>query len=461
MVKYLPGGFFLSFLLCVSVYTYAQKENNIFYFGHEMGLDFNSGKPRLIKGALSSSEAAASICDESGRLLFYSDGNTVWNRAHQEMPRGKKILGGGIWPNGQIGNSATQGVVIVRSLQDRNQYYLFTLNSYERVKGSYPGYLRYSIIDMRLQDGMGDVVSSKKNIILDTACSEKMIVTQGEGCYYWLVTRKIHSPYFYCYKIDDKGIAKKPVISKSSIAADRYWGEMKVAPNGKFIAAIYTQFTPPGAWLEFNYFDKKTGKITRSEVMETFSTLNSMKSYGLEFSGNSTMLYAFMGDLFQYNLAFLPNIQDIARRKVWLGRFPISGMRMAPDHKIYISAHYKGELAAIREPDKQGTACGLDWHAIQLPERGQFPFKFKFYGYGLGSVTQIIRPTDTIINPAAVIIVGKKPSVKLTAPAGFRNYLWRNGSSDRTLECTSTSKQWVYSYEGCSVRIDTFNVQVN
>ena len=77
---------------------FSQKEHNVWYFGHNCGVTFNTpdGKPvALTDGQIDTWEGCSSICDESGNLLFYSNGVKAWNRNHQVMPNGDNLLGHG------------------------------------------------------------------------------------------------------------------------------------------------------------------------------------------------------------------------------------------------------------------------------------------------------------------------------------------------------------------------------
>ena len=72
--------------LFVSILGYAQKEANIWYFGENAGLDFNTTPPTpLTNGGLSTLEGCSSFSDSNGNLLFYSDGITVWDKNHNIM----------------------------------------------------------------------------------------------------------------------------------------------------------------------------------------------------------------------------------------------------------------------------------------------------------------------------------------------------------------------------------------
>ena len=77
--------------------SFAQKEANWWYFGSKAGLNFNSivsGLPTPVSnGAMVTQEGCASISDANGRLLFYTDGKTVWNRNHVVMSNGTGLLG--------------------------------------------------------------------------------------------------------------------------------------------------------------------------------------------------------------------------------------------------------------------------------------------------------------------------------------------------------------------------------
>ena len=69
------------------------KEGNTWYFGAysrgPAGLDFNGGDPVYLDDAgmpnNSCYEAYSTVSDADGQLLFYTNGETVWNRSHQTM----------------------------------------------------------------------------------------------------------------------------------------------------------------------------------------------------------------------------------------------------------------------------------------------------------------------------------------------------------------------------------------
>ena len=129
-------SFFYILLLCwFSVQ--AQKEANIWYFGNNAGIDFNSGVPvPLLDGQLDHVEGSASIADVNGNLLFYTDGITVYNRNHQIMPNGSGLLGD---------DTATNSALIVPKPNDPEKYYIFTADRTNKPDG-----VNYSELDISL-----------------------------------------------------------------------------------------------------------------------------------------------------------------------------------------------------------------------------------------------------------------------------------------------------------------------
>ena len=108
-------------ILACTLISYAQKQANIWYFGSNAGLDFNNGNPTaLTDGSMFTQEGCASIADENGNLLFYTDGLKAWNKNHQSMPNGTGLLGN---------YSSTQSAIIVPKPNSNKIYYIFIRNN--------------------------------------------------------------------------------------------------------------------------------------------------------------------------------------------------------------------------------------------------------------------------------------------------------------------------------------------
>jgi hypothetical protein len=85
---------FIVFLVLITNVVFSQGEANIWYFGENAGLDFNSGSPvALTNGQLVTDEGCATISNSSGQLLFYTDGITIYNKNHVVMINGTGLMG--------------------------------------------------------------------------------------------------------------------------------------------------------------------------------------------------------------------------------------------------------------------------------------------------------------------------------------------------------------------------------
>ena len=75
-------------------HTLAQPQTNHWYFGRNAGLDFSSGSPSIATGGQTfTDEGVASISDNNGNLLFYTEGTTVWDKNQSIMPNGTGLFG--------------------------------------------------------------------------------------------------------------------------------------------------------------------------------------------------------------------------------------------------------------------------------------------------------------------------------------------------------------------------------
>lgn len=451
-----------SFLLCLCciLLTFrasAQGENNVWTFGNHNGLNFNSGSPVFFQSSNVSLEGCASVSDAAGNLLFYSNGNNVWDASGAVMPNGSGILGNGSWLG--IPGSCTQGVAIIKSVANNSQYYLFVLDAAEDFMGpSYPGYLRYSVVDMSLNGGSGDVLPAQKNIYLDTAMSEKMTVTRGIGCSYWLVAHRNNSAAYRSFKIDFSGI--HPGITSNGIwTGDAGAGELKFSPDGKRIA---TANTYQGSSVEMADFDKATGILSN---FVNFGASPLQSNYGVSFSPDNSKLYVgmFSGSIFQYDLNLMPNTTAmVSSRYTVSSGYQFSGMRISPDNKIYVAMFQNTPfIACINNPNSAGNACNFNVNALPQPVSAQFTaIAGNPYGHGLGNAVVVTEAADTVISPVTDTLICLHDSVKLSAPADANSYTWNDGSTAPYRYITQSGTYWVSSMSNCSIQIDTFKMSL-
>jgi gliding motility-associated-like protein len=349
----------LHIILVISHASFAQKQNNQWRFGNGGAIDFNTVPPSFVNGAaIITGEGSASVADRTtGALLFYTNGITVWNSLNQVMPNGTGLLGGT-----STLLSSTTAAVIIPMPGSSNLYYVVTIDE----QGSDNG-VRYSVIDMTLNGGLGDVVAGQKNIFLLNTNSEKLeVVPAADGVSYWLLTRDNSGDSFYSFRITSAGIQNAPVISTVGSTQGNGAGHMKINRQFNKIA-IGVLF---GSKMELFDFNHATGVV--SNPISWNNILPSPLIYGIEFSPDGKVLYITdLNTILQYDLTqTTPQaIQNSAYQVATGGN---TSLQLGVDEKIYINS---GSINAINCPNKLGAACGYQTNVIANQTAGG--------GYGL------------------------------------------------------------------------------
>ena len=366
----------LTLFFCVHIWVTcnSQKQANIWYFGRHLGLDFSTATPTLLKDGqihedeLANAESTATISDASGTLLFYTDGVHVWNKLQQLMPNGFGLFGSG---------TTTQTLIVPKP--DGNLYYIFTASP----EGSddFGDYFpqanvgfHYSIIDMNLENGLGDVV--EKNILLVNSTTEKIAGTfHANGKDIWVVMHEWGNDVFRSFLITANGIEPTSVVSRvgakhglsvnpaGAMDSEDAKGQMKLSPSGEKLALTLYQ----SKIVELFNFDNAVGVITEIARLSGFSEA---PLYGVEFSSSSRFIYIGQVDKFVYQFDLLS--ENIYGSKVVLGvDFLLHDnpeqFQLAPDGKIYIAKYDMLFIGAIDFPDKAGKECKYEPAAIEIP----------------------------------------------------------------------------------------------
>ncbi|MBL7711735.1 MAG: hypothetical protein JNL13_04700 [Chitinophagaceae bacterium] len=305
---------FYLLMLLVTLPAGAQKENNIWAFSDSLGLDFNSGNPVLIPTRITARESCASVCDASGALLFYSNGLKVFDKTHTVMPNGNGIDGAAL-------SSATQGVAISPVPEEPGKYFLFTLDQIEWPGGT--GALHYSLIDMSLNGGKGDIVPGFKNRLLAKDMSEKMVLASScKGN--WLITHDMNKPVFYAWPLRSSSVALSPVVSVTpGLSGTRYiMGEMKMSTDYRNLYMVNM-----AGYIEGFDFNLRTGIVDGYKNIDTASN-----AYSIELSADNKKVYvADFSRIIQYDLALLPDLAAVRASKNVIAGGPYISMRRGPD----------------------------------------------------------------------------------------------------------------------------------
>ena len=381
----------LFFFTCYTVYS--QGEANNWFFSYQCGIDFNSGVPVANNVTpMGTASACAVASDANGNLLFYTNGTTVYQSDHNPMVNGTGLLGslasapGPFVPPVTPGASC-QGAGIVQNPGNPNEYYVFTLGAI-----GYDG-LRYSIVDLTLSGGLGDVTATK-NILLEDTLAEKMTIVKHANCTnYWVMVHKNFSSDFYAYEVTPSGI-NAPVIStigqpllfvpsSPPPGTTNFTGQMKFSPDG----SLLVNTVPYSGYVELFDFDNNTGILSNvrssppsfwlTNVNPNTGTVFS-RMFGAEFSpngkylyisqvpgisaqvaGNYSLIWQFPTDVPNFWLSG-QTIQGTLPAQPTLSVYLLGqlyGMQLGPDGKIYISRFGTSTLSVIDKPNLPGVAC--------------------------------------------------------------------------------------------------------
>ena len=353
----------LVLLLSLPLFSQVGPTSN-WYFGTNAGITFNSGTPvALTNGALTTTEGVATISDNSGNLLFYTNGITVWNRNHLIMTNGNGLLGD---------FSSTQSAIIVQKPLSNNIYYIFTSDNDAGTDG-----IRWSEVDMTLSGGLGAITTNKNLALLSPAqlsCEKLCAVRHCNNQDIWIISKDWNSNVFRCWAIGDVMIGTSPWYIQawsgtgviSSGATQGSYGQLKASPDGRKLAACYYGLTGGINKIEIYDFDPSTGWASNAQTISTEAGI-----YGCEFSPNGKVLYGGcnQGLLLQWNLCAGTIAQIRASRTVIsnLGPF-IGSLQIGPDSKIYVTRGTTS-LSVINSPNTLGLGCGYSDLSISLAGR--------------------------------------------------------------------------------------------
>ncbi len=385
-------------------FSYAQnKQANNWYFGHNAGITFNTpdGIPQAVfDGQIDQIEGCASISDPEGNLLFYTDGMTVWNALHDTMPNGFGLAGH---------PSSTMSAIVVPWPGRDSLYYLFTVPFMNSSIG-----LNYYIVNMNLDNGLGDVVNGVAHYL--TGPTEEMVtaVQHADGQSVWIITHLWGSNTFHSFLVDQDSIHSDPIVCSIGKSHNATWlaGYMKASMQGQYICCAVSDDES----FQIFQFDNATALLSDPVTLHGYSNNN---AYGLEFSpeGNKVYLsfYDFLDStiLVQYDLSIYDS-SAIVNSSVIINTSHspnfFSAMQIGPDNRIYIARYDYPYLSIIENPNEDGLACvfvdssvylddgsGLHMSKSGLPAFIQSffnPANFSWEGHCIGDTT-FFAITDT------------------------------------------------------------------
>jgi len=362
---------------------FAQKQNNFWYFGKNAALDFNGFDPfPLANSKMDAPAGAASVSDSTGKLLFYTDGASIWNSSHQKI--NSSDMSGDPW--------STQSATIVPDPDTVDQYFVFTTRRFDSTSPTNYGGNFYKI---RIKSGetgtiIYDFAAATGRGGLWTGLSEKFLAIpflRSDGkTGYWFLMHEFNSDNFVRIKYD--GVLNDPEfpvvgsVHKNDTVDDGTnrgaAGQMKVNDLGTRIALA----VEGGKYFELFRFNTNTGVIDRPVQIPAGDQGNKFgynhEAYGVEFSptgrygyqpASQNYLYGTARDgvLYQWDLSYENDPFQLRKTGQILSNNPemqFGALQIAPNDKIYVAFKGQDFIGVINAPMRPD--CKFDANGARL-----------------------------------------------------------------------------------------------
>jgi gliding motility-associated-like protein len=353
--------------VCPVLTIRAQKEYNIWYFGDSAGLDFNYDPPKPLSNfRMWTFESSSSVCDKNGNLLFYTNGNIIYNKERRLMVNGK--MKGRHF-------SAVQGSMILPVPFNDSLYYILLSSEHESSLNGRVDSLLYMVVDIKQDSGRGAVIK-KETPLLPRSLEGFTACLHANGRDYWIATQEEGKDRFNCIRTIN-GRFSDTIVSNEVIAADSNTGYLfisKFSPDSKKVLSHSVYFSPKKKIYYTSFFlyrfDNVTGRISDSIRIPCGET----PVIRAEFSPDSRFLYVemqknynnqsgiFQFDLKDWNYGSILNSMTLISD--WL--YSSQGLQLGPDGRIYIFKWEAPFMGYIDHPNKKYPECFFSKASIRL-----------------------------------------------------------------------------------------------
>jgi gliding motility-associated-like protein len=431
----------------------------------------------------------STISDTLGNLLFYTNGVKAWGKNHQQMPNGNNL--------GATLSSGQSVLIVPQPLSTK--YYIFTVGNISNDA------FRYSIVDMSLNNGNGNV-TTKANILLNGSTEKIDATYNSNDTSYWVLTHQWNSNSYYCYKVNSQGLQTTPVISAigsthSGGNPNGYnaMGQMSFSKDGTKLATMIYD----AGIIELFDFNSSTGQLSNVITLTGFS-----KPWGVAYSLNNRYLYytewyddkIIQLDLISGNPSTIIASKTVVGTATFTntsGGYRIGYLEYGPDSVLYAAKFYQHYLSAITHPNQAGLSCGFVDNAVFLSTKtcdAGLSRTVSSYGW-LSNCSNSFYDTIAVCANDSILIAGKyysppnniqdtltdingcdsisninlisKPipqidlgkdtsfcdgdSIIITASPNYTTYLWNTGDTQNSISITSGGQYWVQiTNDNCS-----------
>ncbi len=322
----------------------------VWYFGQNAGIDFNDPQ-RAISGPMDTPEGTATISDRNGNVLFYTDGESVWNREHNVMPNGTNIGGN---------QQSTQAALIVPFPGDETLYYVFTTEEIFDNSGNDSYKMGYAVVDIKLDMGLGDVPIKGKPLF--ERSTERVAAFTGADST-WVVGHEYGTNTFRAYPVGVTGIGNPVLSSIGAVhsignAADGEGYMTFNATGDRLAVAVEGQNA-----VEIFHFSDSTGtldSLIRVDLNEA--------PYGLAFSANHLFVTT-MNPSKLYRIKMdttAAAIENTPPLEVFNSSVPLGAIQQSPTGQLFVARQGESSLGTILGADGPDNQVGFTENGFGL-----------------------------------------------------------------------------------------------
>lgn len=363
--------------------SFAQFENRYWVMGYSnftnnqfggFNLDFYYNAPDTFRvdRELNISQGTSNISSRDGRFLFATNGSKVGDASNQIMINGDSLVCLAFCSPNSDGSNVIQSNIIIPDPGDTSLYYIFYAPSelyisFPNGSSNYPTHMYYAIVDMKLNGGLGAIISKNNLLLNDTLQNGKITACKhANGRDWWLVFKEFTGNGFITYLVSPNGVQ---LISRQPIGIGKEQpSQVCFSPDGsRFVSYDFAY------GLQIFSFDRCTGLFS-NPIYIPYSDTN-FYGFGVAFSASSRYIYtSTLDNIFQYDLLAINIANSKTLVGIWDGYYDSSlpthffTMGLARDGKIYIvtgnGTHY---IHRINYPDLPGASCNFQQRYVTTP----------------------------------------------------------------------------------------------
>lgn len=337
---------FLTFIL-LTLASHAQFEAKQWFFGDGAGIDFKTGSASAFNQYQMNSVFGSTVMSDcNGELLFYSNGQRIYNKYNQSLN------------NDTISGSSSLPVLAVPVPNSNKQYYLF----YMKHQGD-TTVLKYALLDM--SNAAGIIIT--KNVLLEyLTCNKIAAVHHENNNDFWLLTHPYRSNQFNAYAITSSGISTSPVTSFAGPVinkSDDRDGAMSFSADGRILVNAFNS-----GHIGIYNFDRSTGSVWMKMDLTNTAIQNPNSA---AFSPSANRLYVasrVSSSLYQMDISSGTAASSVASvvQMDQLVSGQLGDIQLGLDGRLYIAIGVSNRLAQINFPDLNFPDCNYQRYGLFL-----------------------------------------------------------------------------------------------